>query len=400
MVASFAGQVEAVRFLLDVAHFPLEERDKSLRTPIHLATKSGSIAVVRLLLERGADPDRMDEAQRTALTYAAAAHNVSLLSCLLDGGADPDVTDQSLRTCLHYLAEGGHSHCGGGRGGMCGRAGEEAAAEAGVRLLLLYGAQADIGDMSGHTPLHLAAVSSNVGVVKLLLGLGGADTSLRDRMGMRAVELAKGREVEAMLKATPYQAYCLKRLRCVVGMMVKGGEDGGEEGGEEGKGQEGGNGGKKGEEEEGQDGQNGGTKEEEGEGDRDATTAKKEEEGEGGGDAAASSSRPLKGTESQVLTAAEEVRHSVMRRRQAVEPPRRMPTVEFHHSDGTGEKEEKSNSRDKECEKVEGGEKVSYSAIPPADLPARVLEEAVRTINGDLFFELLDLLWPWSVTSS
>ena len=117
MVASFAGQVEAVRFLLDVAHFPLEERDSSLRTPIHLATKSGSIAVVRLLLERGADPDRMDEAQRTALTYAAAAHNVSLLSCLLDGGADPDVTDQSLRTCLHYLSEGGHSHCGGGRGG-------------------------------------------------------------------------------------------------------------------------------------------------------------------------------------------------------------------------------------------------------------------------------------------
>jgi hypothetical protein len=189
---------------------------------------------------------------------------------------------------------------------------------------------------------------------------------------MLAVGLAKGREVEAMLKAAPYQAYCLKRLRCVVGMMVKGGEEGGEEGEEE-------------EEEEGQEGGDGGKKEEEGEGDGDATT---------------SSSGPLKRTESQILTAAEEVRRSVMRRRQAVEPPRPMPRVEWFHHSGFEEEEESSTSRNKESEKVERGGKLvsaalSYPAIPPADLPARVLEEAVRTMNGDLFFELLDLLWAY-----
>lgn len=60
---------------------------------------------------------------------------------MLDAGANPDATDQSLRSPLHYLCEGarGRVHAGG-RGGVEGRAGEEAAAEAGVRLLLLQGA--------------------------------------------------------------------------------------------------------------------------------------------------------------------------------------------------------------------------------------------------------------------
>ncbi|KAM3573286.1 hypothetical protein VYU27_004757 [Nannochloropsis oceanica] len=360
MVASFTGQVEVVRFLLDTAHFPLEQRDSKLRTPIHLATKSGSIAVVRLLLERGADPDRMDEAQRTALTYAAAAHNVTLLSCLLDGGADPDVTDQSLRSCLHYLAEGGHSHCGGGRGGTCGRAGEEAAAEAGVKLLLLYGAQVDIGDTSGHTPLHLAAASSSVGVVRLLLELGGADPTKRDRQGMLALGLAKGREVEAMLKAAPYQVYCLNKLRCVVGMMVEGREEGGV--GAEEERQKGGNGEKYGREKE-----------------RDSNEL-------------VSSSRsqfalPLTKTDCQHLTAVEEVRHAIGRVRQAIEPPRPMPRAEFHHMTDTGSEGEEQDGSD---------EKAPAPAVPVADLAARVLEEATRRMNGDLFFELLGMLWSWS----
>jgi len=289
------------------------------------------------------------------------------------------VTDQSLRSCLHYLAEGGHSHCGGGRGGGCGRAGEEAAAEAGVRLLLLYGAQADDGDMSGHTPLHLAAASSHVGVVKLLLGLGGADTSVRDREGMLALRLAKGREVKAMLQAAGYQAYCLKKLRCVVGMMV------GTEGGEEGGGEEGQDGGR-----------DGGKETEEGEG----------EAGLGVPSSSSSSSSLPKRTESQILTAAEEVRHSVMRRREAVEQSRPMPRVEFHHTDTEEEGGSRSSSSSSSTYKsgTLGVKMLSltpfpHSSVPPADLPARVLEEAVRTMNGDLFFELLDLLWPWSVTS-
>eukprot|EP00624_Nannochloropsis_granulata_P004591 evm.model.NODE_32902_length_36922_cov_39.382481.14 len=389
MVASFAGQVEAVRFLLDAAHFPLEERDNNLRTPIHLATKSGSIAVVRLLLERGADPDRMDEGQRTALTYAAAAHNVSLLSCLLDSGADPDVTDQSLRSCLHYLAEGGHTHCGGGRQGACGRAGEEAAAETGVKLLLLYGAQADIGDISGHTPLHLAAASSCVGVVRLLLELGGADPGVRDRQGMLPLGLAKGMEVEAMLKAAPYQVYCLNKLRCVVGMMVEGREEGGVGGEEEG--QEGGNGEKDG----------------------------KEKEPASSELVSPPPSLPLTRTEGQFLTAVEEVRHAIGRIRQGMKPPRPMPRVEFHHTGTEKEKEEDGSGKSGE---MVGGASTRASffspAVPPAppapvpppaaavpavpaaaaaaDLAARVLEEATRSMNGDLFFELLGSLWPWS----
>jgi hypothetical protein len=35
--------------------------------------------VIRLLIERGCDLDRMDDGQRTPLIYAAAAHNVAVM---------------------------------------------------------------------------------------------------------------------------------------------------------------------------------------------------------------------------------------------------------------------------------------------------------------------------------
>ena len=41
MVAAFAGQVEAVTFLVDEGYSP-EERDHCLRTAIHYSTKLGT----------------------------------------------------------------------------------------------------------------------------------------------------------------------------------------------------------------------------------------------------------------------------------------------------------------------------------------------------------------------
>ncbi len=328
MVACYAGQCEAVRFLLDTGNFALEERDACLRTPIHLATKSGHINVVRLLLERGADPDRMDEGQRTALIYAAAAHDVPLLSCLLDGNADPDASDQSLRCSLHYLAEGGRSH-GGGRGGGEGRAGEEAAAVAGVRLLLLFGAHPGLGDSAGHTPLHLAAASSRAGMVRLLLGLGGADPTVLDGERMTPLLLAKSLEVEGMLRAAPFQAFTLKKLRCCVAMELCGEQLPHPEEGEE------------------------------------------EEE------------KQLAHGRSLQVASAHRVQHAVWVRRQGVEPPRPLPHLAFHHG-GEGEAEDLTLL-------------LQHPPPPPPDLAARVLEEAVRHMNGDTFREVIELLWPWSV---
>lgn len=339
MVASFAGQVDTVRFLIDEVGFCVEERDACLRTPIHLATKSGSICVVRLLLERGADPDHMDEAQRTALIYAAAAYNVPLLSCLLDGNADPDVTDQSLRSCLHYLAEGGYSHCGGGRGGMCGRVGHELAVEKGVKRLLLYGAQVDIGDHAGHTPLHLAAASSKVNVVSLLLGLGGANPSVEDKGGMTPLRLAKSKTVEEMLEAAPYQAYQLEKMRCLVELM-----------GTENK-------------EDGQYGKLGGALTD------DAHARESEDRA-----TTAPSLIYTNGKIARPAKAVERVRHLISLRRQTLEPPRPMPRVHFH---GRGE----------------DGPQRPVHPIP--DLPVCVLQLAVQHMNGDLFKELLGFLWSW-----
>lgn len=262
-----------------------------------------------------------------------------------------------------------------------------------MKLLLLYGAQADIGDVSGHTPLHLAAASSAVGVVRLLLGLGGADPSLRDNEGMAPLGLAKGREVEAMLMAAPYQAYYLKKLRCIIGMGSGASEEEGE-----------------GREEEALEQQEQKQRlqlEEEGGTQDGGDGEKKDEEGEARVTSALPSSifpavvsspgLPRTRTESRVQTAAaEEVGLSVRRCRRALKPPRPMPRVDFHHSGEEEEKEEdgkKSGNR-----RHDASEPVGRGVLPVLpDLAARVLEEAVRRMNADLFVELLDLLWPWGV---
>ena len=62
-------------------------------TPLLMAARSGSAAIIELLLDRGADVDAPNAAGTTALMLAAAAGKPDAVKLLLDRGADVDARD-------------------------------------------------------------------------------------------------------------------------------------------------------------------------------------------------------------------------------------------------------------------------------------------------------------------
>ncbi len=75
-------------------------------TPLELASRSGSPAVVKALLAAGADPNRPDASGATALHLAAAAGNPDAVSALLEKGANPNARENEWgQTPLFFAAE-------------------------------------------------------------------------------------------------------------------------------------------------------------------------------------------------------------------------------------------------------------------------------------------------------
>ena len=92
----------------------------------------GHTEIVQILIKDGADPNETDEKGRTALHWAIANNDdLALLRVLLEAGADLDAQDAWRETPLHL-----------------------AQSEEAYDLLIEMGADPNINDMAGHTPVR------------------------------------------------------------------------------------------------------------------------------------------------------------------------------------------------------------------------------------------------------
>jgi ankyrin repeat protein len=132
----------------------VNKRDSFGRAPLHLAAWEGHEAVVRLLLEKGADTNAKDRQGGTALCWAAPRGHEAVIRLLLEKGADIEAKYMSGgKTALASAAWEGH--------------------EAVVRLLLEKGANIEAKDISDEkTALVFAASAGHEAVVRLLLEKG------------------------------------------------------------------------------------------------------------------------------------------------------------------------------------------------------------------------------------
>ena len=123
-------------------------------TALHLAAAGYRVELVRLLLAAGADPNStMNHRQSGPLHYAAdgyingpdwnAKRQVKTIQCLLDAGAEINVQDKNGATPLHRAVR---TRCA-----------------AAMKCLLERGSDAALKNKSGSTPFHLAVQNTGRG---------------------------------------------------------------------------------------------------------------------------------------------------------------------------------------------------------------------------------------------
>ncbi|CAM9264397.1 unnamed protein product [Phaeothamnion confervicola] len=137
-------------------------------TALHAVASFGRLETGRLLKELS-PPSRplpvraRDYSGLRPLAAAAAAGHAAVVRWLLDEGAEADGRTDAGRTALHAAAGKGRDGC--------------------VRALLGGGADASARDDAGWTPLHCASAHGHAGVMRLLMVDGGADAAARDAVG-------------------------------------------------------------------------------------------------------------------------------------------------------------------------------------------------------------------------
>lgn len=130
-------------------------------------------AKMRMLLEAGADVNRVDPNGRGALHEAAESGTAEQVALLIENGADLDLVDEQRWTPLYLSA----------------RTPDQDSDARKVRLLLDAGADPNIATVEGWTPLIAAARYADADTMRLLLD-AGADGTARTADGWSALHFA------------------------------------------------------------------------------------------------------------------------------------------------------------------------------------------------------------------
>ncbi|KAI9110703.1 hypothetical protein K1719_018141 [Acacia pycnantha] len=190
VAAAFDRTDDVLRLLKTNPSWPLDSRDHTGSTPLHLAADKGNIRCARLLVEGGANVNARCNDGRTPLHRAAANGDRRMVEMLVEMSADPTITDDRDHSALDIASDEGHKEIV-----EIMAQGEEVltAARHGdvkkLETLLKRGASVQYRDQYGLTALHAAAMKGHKEMVSMLTETG-LDLECEDEEGHAPLHMA------------------------------------------------------------------------------------------------------------------------------------------------------------------------------------------------------------------
>ncbi|KAF8535766.1 ankyrin repeat-containing domain protein [Trichophaea hybrida] len=174
--AAMAGHEGMISMLVNEYKINPDSRSWWDETPLHFAVMNFHQAIIRKLIDCGADVNARDNHNRTPLHFATAIRNITMIRTLMECGSQVSTSDLRGDTALHYAASSGSEEV----------------------VLTLIDSKADIEakNMLNMTPLHYAARMGHHATVCILVARG-ADISCKDGDSNTPLDMAalEGHEI-------------------------------------------------------------------------------------------------------------------------------------------------------------------------------------------------------------
>ena len=181
--------VQATKRIMGARRIPRESANRLAAKPMYFAARHGNVPAVRALLKSGVDIDEeVLEGDFTALQTAVAWQSPEVVKLLIDAGADVNKWDKLdvdvSMPALHLAAEKGNAMI--------------------TMLLIKAGAEVNLADMEGKTPLWFAVAEHNMQMVSMLVR-SGADVNISpyDDDDKSPMEMAKCEGMLELLRLAP-----------------------------------------------------------------------------------------------------------------------------------------------------------------------------------------------------
>ncbi len=189
-LAAEVADVEILKLLLD-AGADVDSPNAEGMTTLMLVARTGNVEAAKLLLDRGATIDaREGFGGQTALMWAAARRHPEMIEFLIDRGAAIDARSAVRDYQRHIQAEGRPKSLDTGGLTPLLYAARENCIRC-VDVLLAKGADIDLPDPDGVSPLHVAIMNANWDLAKRLIEKG-ADVNQWDIYGEAPLFTAVG----------------------------------------------------------------------------------------------------------------------------------------------------------------------------------------------------------------